>query len=90
MHAAPQRESVSIMKKNRARKSAGSGDELQAEYRFDYRKAKPNRFARDYQAGSRVVVLEPDVAAVFKTPESVNAVLRALLETMPGTVRPRN
>lgn len=78
------------MKKNQARKSASSGDELQAEYRFDYRKAKPNRFARDYPAGSRVVVLEPDVAAVFKTPESVNAVLRALLETMPGTIRTRN
>jgi len=29
------------------------------------------------------VVLDPDVAAVFSTPQSVNAVLRALIETMP-------
>jgi hypothetical protein len=74
------------MKKSPARKV--SDDELQPEYRFDYRKAKPNRFAKEFQAGSRVVVLEPDVAAVFKTPDSVNAVLRALLETMPTQARP--
>lgn len=57
--------------------------ELSAEYRFDYSKARPNRFASRYPAGSRVVVLEPDIAAVFTTPKSVNAVLRALLKTMP-------
>ena len=54
------------------------------EYRFDYRKARPNRFADRYRAGSRVVVLDPDVAEVFTTPESVNSVLRALLTTMPA------
>ncbi|MBE8991493.1 hypothetical protein [Nostoc sp. LEGE 12450] len=59
-------------------------DELQAECRFDYQKAKPNRFA----AGSgmqqlTVVVLDEDVAQVFTTPESVNKVLRALIESMP-------
>jgi hypothetical protein len=36
-----------------------------------------------YPAGSRVVVLDPDIAKVFTTAESVNAVLRALLATMP-------
>jgi hypothetical protein len=30
-----------------------------------------------------MIVLDPDVAAVFKTPESVNRVLRALIATMP-------
>jgi hypothetical protein len=34
--------------------------------------------------GSRAVVLDPDVAEVFLSRESVNAVLRALIETMPG------
>lgn len=53
------------------------------EYRFDYGKARPNRFAAQIKEGSRAVVLDPDVAAVFSTPESVNAVLRALIETMP-------
>lgn len=58
-------------------------DELRSEYRFDYRKARPNRFAARYKEGSRVVVLDPDIAQVFTTPATVNAVLRALLETMP-------
>ncbi len=56
-------------------------DELAREYRFDYRKAKPNRFAQ--QDGSRAVILAPDVAAVFQDAEAVNAVLRALIATMP-------
>lgn len=71
------------MKKAATKKRPGNADALRPEYRFDYRKAKPNRFAAQFQAGSRVVVLDADVARVFTTPESVNAVLRALLETMP-------
>jgi hypothetical protein len=58
--------------------------ELRAEYRFDYTKAKPNRFAQRTQQGSVAILLDPDVARVFKTGESVNAVLRALMATMPG------
>jgi hypothetical protein len=58
-------------------------DDLQPEYRFDYRKARPNHFAARLKGGRRAVVLDPDVAEVFSTPESVNAVLRALIETMP-------
>jgi hypothetical protein len=72
------------MKKTRtARRLPGSERDMLAEYRFDYRKARPNRFAAQLKRGSRAVVLDPDVAAVFSTPESVNAVLRALIETMP-------
>jgi len=37
---------------------------------------------------SIVVVLDPDVAEVFKTPEAVNRVLRALITTMPSSVKP--
>lgn len=70
------------MKKAQSAKK-NTKDELRTEYHFDYRKAKPNRFAEKYKAGCRVVVLDPDIARVFKTPESVNSVLRALLETMP-------
>jgi hypothetical protein len=72
------------MKKTRVtRKPTKHGDDMLAEYRFDYRKARPNRFAARAKQGSRVVVLDPDVAEVFATPESVNAVLRALIGTMP-------
>lgn len=53
------------------------------EYRFDYRKARPNRFAARLKPGSRAVVLDPDAAAVFSTPEAVNAILRALIENLP-------
>jgi hypothetical protein len=61
-------------------------DDMQPEYDFDYRKAKPNRFAQQIEDGSLVVVLEPDIAQVFTTPESVKKVLRALIETMPKPI----
>ena len=61
---------------------------LRAEYRFDYTKAKPNRFARLTQPGSVGILLDPDVARVFKNAESVNAVLRALVATMPNRRAP--
>jgi hypothetical protein len=32
---------------------------LKAEYRFDYRKAKPNRFASKMASGTVAVILEP-------------------------------
>ena len=74
--------------KERKRRSPDDQD-LRPEYALDYRKAKPNRFAAKFPPGSRVVLLDADVAKVFTTPESVNAVLRALVETMPsGQVRP--
>ncbi|WP_204138442.1 hypothetical protein [Halomicronema sp. CCY15110] len=59
-------------------------DELLDEYRFDYTKAKPNRFAAQENTAKRTgVVLDDDVAQVLTTPESVNRVLRALIESMP-------
>jgi hypothetical protein len=58
-------------------------DELRGEYQFDYRQAKPNRFASPLKKGGRLVVLDPEVAAAFQESGTVNAVLRALLETMP-------
>ena len=74
------------MKKTRTvNQSPEPEKDMLPEYRFDYTKARPNRFAARLKRGSRTVVLDPDVAAVFSTPESVNAVLRALIETMPQT-----
>ena len=58
--------------------TVASGDDMLPEYHFDYRQARPNRFATDVVEGSLVVVLEPDIARVFKTPESIEAVLRAI------------
>ena len=75
------------MKKTRAAKGQPATDEMRREYRLDYDKAKPNRFAAAGGEGRAVVVLDPDIAEVFTTPESVNNVLRALITTMPRTQR---
>ncbi len=56
---------------------------LRAEYAFDYSKARPNRFAGKAPKESVVVMLDPDVSAVFKDGASVNAVLRSLIGSMP-------
>ena len=60
--------------------------EMLSEYRFDYRKARRNRFAQSIEEGSLIVVLDPDIAKVFQTPEAVKQVLRALIQTMPRAV----
>ena len=56
---------------------------MRKEYRFDYRRAKPNRFAEKMSEGVVVVILEPDVAAVFKSSEAVNTLLRSVIAAMP-------
>jgi hypothetical protein len=62
---------------------------MKAEYRFDYKKARPNRFAASETKG-RTVVLDEDVAEVFTTSESVNKALRAFLEAAPSAVPKRS
>jgi len=59
-------------------------DDLLPEYDFDYSKARPNPFV-ERMPGSRVMVIEPDVASVFTTQEQVNSVLRAIIAAMPQT-----
>lgn len=53
-------------------------DGLKLEYRLDYSKAKPNRFAKQMPTDTVAVVLEPDVAALFGDSDAVNAALRGL------------
>jgi len=57
--------------------------ELASEYRFDYKKAKPNRFAPHMKNEPLIVMVDPDVAKVFTTSEEVNNALRALVSAMP-------
>lgn len=59
------------------------GDELRTEYQFDYKKARPNRFARRDEKTPLIVVLDPDMAKVFSTSESVNHALRTILAAFP-------
>ncbi len=65
-------------------------DDMLPEYKFDYRKARPNRFAERIYQNQRVVMLDQDIAKVFTTSESVNNVLRALIMTMPASDRVKN
>jgi hypothetical protein len=70
--------------KSKTKSRTKESDQLKPEYRFNYAEAKPNRFAASIKKGSVAVLLEPDVAKLFKDAKSVNAVLRALISTMPG------
>ena len=58
-------------------------EEMASEYRLDYRKAKPNRFAERMKIEPLVVLIEPDIAKVFSTSEQVNKALRALISAIP-------
>jgi hypothetical protein len=59
-----------------------NGGELHPHYEFDYSRAKPNRFASRFSEESTVVVLDPDVAAVFGTSEEANQALRVLIDAL--------
>jgi hypothetical protein len=54
-------------------------DEMKSEYRFDYSKARPNRFAEEYHRSNSIVNLEADVAEAFPDSASVNEALRFLI-----------
>ncbi len=72
------------MKKMSGRKKPHTvRDAMRKEYRFDYRRAKPNRFAEKMTEGVVAVILEPDVAAIFRSSEAVNALLRSVIAAMP-------
>lgn len=75
------------MKKPKDEKIPEKDDDLEAHYDFDYRKGKPNRFAARIHQESVMVILDPDIADVFPTSESVNEALRVLttaLKNLPA------
>ncbi|MDI6752064.1 MAG: hypothetical protein QME07_04310 [bacterium] len=76
-----------MKKKQTSKASESISDDMLPEYELDYRKARPNRFAAQINKDRPAVTLDPDIAEVFTTPESVNIVLRALITTMPKIVR---
>lgn len=51
---------------------------------YDFSKGERGKYAKRYAEGTNIVVLDPDVAAVFKTAESVNQVLREHLRKTAG------
>ena len=69
------------MKKDRSKPSAKArppeeDEDIRPEY--DFSQGQRNKYAAAYAAGTNVVVLDPDVAAVFPTATEVNEALRAL------------
>ncbi len=56
---------------------------MRREYHFDYRKSRPNRFAPQMKGGAVAIVLDPDVASVFGSSESVNSLLRSVIKALP-------
>ena len=78
------------MKTRRTRSRSGvDRDEARREYRFDYKTARPNRFAERFQTGAVAVVLDPDVASVFGSSDTVNKLLRSVIAAMPERGRKR-
>ncbi len=73
----------------RSRGRKGPSEEILSEYKFDYRKARPNRFAGQADEDRVIVVLDPDVSEVFPTQQAVNAALRALISAMPALPKPK-
>ena len=70
-----------------SKRTKRKSDDLLPEYDFDYSKGRRNPYAKEYKTGSRVVVLDPDVAKIFKTGDSVNNALRAILTAFPARRR---
>jgi hypothetical protein len=59
-----------------------NNDEPRTEYRIDYTKSKPNRFAERTRRQGVAVLLDPVVARV-------NKALRALIKVVPGSAKPQ-
>ena len=62
--------------------------DLQPEYKFDYSKAVRGKYCRRLmREGANVVVLEPDIAHMFRNSAAVNDALRSLLDVSEKTRR---
>jgi hypothetical protein len=57
-------------------------EEMRAEY--DFSTGVRGKYAARFAQGSKVVVLEPDVARIFRTARAVNAALRREIRKRPG------
>jgi hypothetical protein len=53
-------------------------DDMRSEY--DLRGGVRGKYYQQYREGTNVILLDPDVAAVFRDSESVNQALRVLIK----------
>jgi hypothetical protein len=69
------------MKGRFMKKAKSPSDELRVEYkRSDFRRLERGKYYERVKAGSNVVVLDPEVAAVFPNSAAVNKALHSLVE----------
>ena len=68
-------------------RKAAKGSKLQPEY--DFSQGARGKFARRYEGGTNVVVLDPDVARAFPNAAAVNQSLRALRDLVRMQKRTR-
>ena len=64
------------MKNENDSTSALDRDEPRPEY--DFSNAMPNKYAKRYKQGTNVVLLDPEVAEVFRDSNSVNEALKPI------------
>jgi hypothetical protein len=62
-------------------------DEVLPEY--DFAGGRRNKYAAEFQRGSAMIVLEPDVAAAFPSAAEVNDLLRAVATAMRKSRAPK-
>ena len=59
---------------------AHKSDEVEMRTEYDLRGGVRGKYYKQYLEGTNVVLLDPDVAAVFRDSESVNQALRILMK----------
>jgi hypothetical protein len=66
------------------KKVKSTSDDLRPEYkRSDFKRLERGMYYQRVKPSSNVVVLDPDVASVFRSPESVNSLLRSVIKALP-------
>ena len=57
---------------------------------YDFSKGIQGKYAKKYNEGTNIVVIDPDVAKFFPDPDSVNEALRSLIEIIKKQKRMPN
>ena len=66
------------------KKARTNHDDLRPEYkRSDFGRLERGKYYNRVKANTNVVVLDPDVASVFRSPEAVNSLLRSVIRALP-------
>ena len=57
---------------------------------YDFSKGVRGKYAKQYAEGTNVILLDPDVAKIFPTSESVNKALREIIQQREDAVQKQN